>query len=124
MSETAEKLQALIGRLEDGQAFLFTGSPDGYTIHDVGYGDRALPTSNEVRHVGFGLFMAHVPGGHDAKSEISFDAGGALAEIADGENYRLAYTPLRATADQLENMGYDFSVPLAYLRGELAKFTN
>lgn len=126
MGEIADKLAALAQRVEDGYAILFSGfgkddRPEGvFTIHDVSHREGAtLKVDREVRHCGFGFFAAYVPGGeeYDRKSEISFDAGGAMQRIGDYDQpYHVTYTPLRGTAKQLVRMGYQWEPAAAYLR--------
>ena len=100
----------LISELREGRAVLVAGSEHGIpTIHDIGNGPNCkIKTDSEVVHHGFGFFSARV------KNEaISFDAGGAMRREED-----YSWTPLRASASQLESMGYDIQAVLEILESK------
>ena len=72
--------------------------PDIPTIHQVGHRDGCrLRCDAEVRHAGFGLFLAEVNG-----KKFSFDGGGAMRRC-----HGFSWTPLRFDEPGLADLGYD-----------------
>ena len=68
------------------------------TIQQVGHRDGCrLRCDAEVRHAGWGLFLAEVKG-----KKFSFDGGGAMKRC-DG----FSWTPLRFDKPGLADLGYD-----------------
>ena len=61
-----------------------------------------------IRHVGFGFFE-----GRTERGEFSFDGGGAMRHFQGGEGAYLSYSPLRASAEVLEDLGYDLEAARA-----------
>ena len=112
-----EAYEKMAQYLSEDIGVLTAGEIDGRipTIHDVGRREgQRLQVVTEVRHAGFGLFLAQAPaGGRD----ISFDGGGAMyhAENDDG-GCGFGWTLLRGTREQLESMGYDFDAALDAIR--------
>jgi hypothetical protein len=95
----AEALQDMLKIVEEGGAVLVAGKvhADLPTIQEVGHTETArLKTTSEVRHEGFGLFVADV--GDDT---ISFDGGGAMYR-ADS----FSWCRLVASTEALAAMGY------------------
>ena len=72
--------------------------PDIPTIHEVGCRDKCrLRCDTEVRHAGWGLFLAEVGG-----KQLSFDGGGAMRR---GDTF--SWTPLRFDTPGFAELGYD-----------------
>jgi len=96
-----EAFEKMLEILEQGDGVLTAPAihPDIPTIDDVGNNTgRRIRTLTEVRHCGFGLFMAETPHG-----SISFDGGGAMSRCEE-----FSFTPLRVREPgALAWMGYD-----------------
>jgi hypothetical protein len=92
--------QPLYDAIQAGRAILTAGRvhPDIPVIQDVGH---ALPTDGEVRHIGFGCFLANV-GGED----ISFDGGGAMTREEQDGKWVYSWTYLTGSREALLAMGY------------------
>ena len=85
--------------------------PDIPTIHQVGHREGChLRCDTEVRHCGFGLFVAEVGG-----KRFTFD-GGAAMHRCDG----FSWTPLRFDVPGLVELGYDVDAVRAALNELLA----
>jgi hypothetical protein len=107
-----EALVKMLVHLDEGTAVL-TGReihPDIPTIHDVGHQEgRRLRTDGEVKHLGFGCFVARV-----SEDRVSFDGGGAMyhAESTEEQKERWSYgfgwTLYRGPRAYIEKTGYDF----------------
>jgi hypothetical protein len=68
------------------------------TIHQVGHREGCrLRCDTEVRHAGWGLFLADVGG-----KKFSFDGGGAMRRAET-----FSWSPLRFDAPGLVDLGYD-----------------
>lgn len=93
-----EHLQSMLNRVSEGDAVLTAGEihPDIPTIHNVGHRDgQRINVGAEVRHAGFGCFIADSPLGR-----ISFDGGGAMQRAPS-----FSWTPL---SGPVAEYGYDF----------------
>lgn len=105
--------QELIDNLKKGNAILTAGSlhEDIPTIHNVSnHPDAILQVDDEVRHAGFGLFLAKV-----GDTDISFNGGGAMRRV-ENESESYSYTFLSASPKQLESMGYDIDKVLTAVK--------
>ena len=123
-----EAVALLLGQAKEGRPLLFGSMPDAdgkddaYTIQCVGhYQGSTLKVDTPVDHIGLGCFRAMVGG-----RKVMFDGGGAMYRIYDvdkaGNDFRLSYTYLDATPEQLVAMGYDNERTVRYLTGCLARF--
>jgi len=108
-----EAYQQMLDRVNDGGAVLTTSGvhPDIPTIDEVGTRNgQRLQCTTEVRHCGFGLFMAGTPSG-----QFCFDGGGAMQRAQDDDgNWQFSWCPLTAKSadyakfdDILSDLGYD-----------------
>ena len=78
------------------------------TIHDVSHREGCrLRCNTEVRHAGWGLFMAEVGG-----KRFSFDGGGAMKRAKT-----FSWTPLRFDEPGFSELGY----PLETVRAAIQK---
>jgi len=104
MTDT-EALADMLKIVEEGGAVLVAGKvADLPTIQEVSNRETArLKTTSEVRHAGYGLFLAKV--GDDT---ISFDGGGAMRRAET-----FSWCPLVASAEALAAMGYDLEAARA-----------
>ena len=85
--------------------------PDIPTVHQVGHREGCrLKCDTEVRHAGWGLFLAEIGG-----TRLSFDGGGAMHR-SEG----FSWTPLRCDAPCFEALGYDVAAVRAALEALLA----
>ncbi len=106
----AEALADMLKIVEEGGAVLTAGEihDDIPTIHGVSHHEGArLHTDDEVRHLGWGFFLAMVGG-----EKISFDAGGAMRRAET-----FSWSPLIASAEALAAMGYDMDAARAAISG-------
>lgn len=88
-----ETLSATTGVLTAGEIH-----PDIPTIHDVGYREGCrLRCTTEVRHAGWGLFLAEVAG-----KRFSFDGGGAMTRAET-----FSWTLLRFDTPGFAELGYN-----------------
>ena len=72
--------------------------PDIPTVHDISHREGCrLRCDTELRHAGFGLFLAEVGG-----KRFSFDGGGAMRRAET-----FSWTPLRFETPGLAELGYD-----------------
>ena len=84
--------------------------PDIPTVHDISHREGCrLRCDTELRHAGFGLFLAEVGG-----KRFSFDGGGAMIRAET-----FSWTPLRFDKPGLAELGYDVEAVRAAL-AELA----
>lgn len=80
--------------------------PDIPTIHQVGQRDGCrLKCDTEVRHAGWGLFLAKVGG-----KQFSFDGGGAMMRCES-----FSWSPLRFDTPGFAELGYDLAAVRAAL---------
>jgi len=80
--------------------------PDIPTIHDISHRQGCrLRCTTEVRHAGWGLFVAEIGG-----KRFSFDGGGAMRR-----SETFSWTPLRFDAPALAELGYDVEAVRAAL---------
>jgi len=104
-TEAMKRVCDILDQMQQGQGFLFTGDM-GYCLQAPGHREGAtLRTDAEVRHAGYGVFLARV-----GTRDISFCGGGAMTTVRDDDGeYMFSYTALGATQEQLDSMGYDKS---------------
>jgi len=109
-----EILTQLLSQVEQGSAILIVSSPpvsDVPTIHNF-----CTPEVHKtVQHCGFGFFE-----GRTEKGSFSFDGGGAMTRYSFPEGY-LSYSPLRASEEVLDELGYSLAKVSEALQTEINK---
>jgi len=103
--QAQEAYQELLRQVENGGAILTAGRihPDIPIIQEVGHQEgMPLKCLSEVKHLGFGFFR-----GETQHGEFSFDGGGAMNQVKDGDKWLFGWTSLRASAEVLGDLGYD-----------------
>ena len=107
-----EILEKLLQKVREKKAILVVGlnNPDIPTIQN--FCNKEIHRT--VRHCGFGFFE-----GSTEQGTFSFDAGGAMIHHQFPSGTHLSWTPLRATAEVLEVLGYDFQKVENALEGEI-----
>ena len=95
-----EVLEALLKRVNEGKPTIIVGldNKDIPTLHNF----HPKKYRESIRHRGFGFFE-----GRTEHGEFSFDAGGAMRHVRSGDDW-LSWSPLRANAEVLKDLEYDF----------------
>lgn len=115
MPTKAEVLSKLLKMVKAEQPILIVGLEDKdiRSIHNF----CSKEIRESVRHCGFGFFEGNTPAG-----KFSFDAGGARqrATYCGGS---VAWTPLRASPEVLQDLNYNFEEVATALQREIEKAT-
>lgn len=115
MATRKECLEELLEIVQDGWGCILVVSnveiPNIPTIHNF-YPKKYC---DSIKHYGLGLF-----GGRTERGEFSFDAGGAMHNLQYDGGY-LAWSPLRASAEVLKDLGYDIKKVERALKAEIER---
>jgi len=109
---TTQEIYQKVLQFHINNAPILTGKeihPDIPTMHNFTNGYHS-----SVRHCGFGLFIGRTPSG-----KFSFDGGSSMMNERLNDSYLFSWTPLRASQEVLDELGYDRGAVEAALR-ELA----
>ena len=99
--------EKLLSYLEDGEAVLVVAKGHIEGVPDIHNFYRKNPEKADqywrsIKHCGFGFFE-----GRTEHGEFSFDAGGAMRHVQSGDEW-ISWSPLRASAEVLKDLEYDF----------------